>query len=163
MRWTTWLRQAWQMNQESRVFTLARDTSWAVLPVSQPCLSLFRIFQLCLYTLAFIHHSLPLSFLPSCALMDSIRMKGKHTSPVKFSSSQFSTWLCSLQEHISSRNKDHMETSTRHIASHPPIFCSKYVLMTSNSVCSTQRTEKINFYFIFLVKKGRMFLQLLEP
>lgn len=74
-------------------------------------------------------------------LMDStasIRMKEKYEDPVKISSSQFSTRLCSLQEHISSWNRDHVDIQTENRASHPPIFWGKYVLMNGNGTYPIQ-------------------------
>lgn len=96
-----WLKQAQQIEPRiKKAFTFTRDASRAALPVGWPYFSLLSLSQLYLFTLALISHSPPLSFLVSCDLTDSVAsvsMKGKHAGPVK-TSSQFSTWLCSLPE-----------------------------------------------------------------
>lgn len=84
--------------------------------------------------------------------------EGEACRPSKNSSSQFSTWLCSLREHISSWSTDHLGAWTKNLPSHPPVLGGRYILINSHSVCPIQRIENIKFIFLL----WRLFLHFIE-
>ena len=146
-------------------FAYSREASWACFSMrADPVFHRLSVHSSVCSVLR--NTPLPFAFPPDILWADGLCriFENEGGSTRLNSSSQFSTWLCSLWERISSWSTDHKEAWTKNIAFHPRAFGGKYILMNSNSICPVQRTENVKFMlFFFFMKRVRMFSQFIEP
>ena len=166
LRWTNLTKmKAAKAPSISKEFAFSRGASWGCFSMRDD--PVFHRLSVHSFVCSVLHNTpLPFAFLPyilsAHGLCRIFENEGGSTQTHLNSSSQFSTWLCSLWEHISSWSTDHKEAWTKNIAFHPRAFGGKYILMNSNSICPVQTTENIKF-MLFFMKRVRMFSQFIEP